>query len=293
VRSSFLPTSAVVRWDQERGAAMTAKYTIDGGTAGMERLNVLARACAPGTKALLDRVGVPEGARCLDVGCGGGHVSRELATRAGQNGSVVAIDLDPTVLELAGAAVSAEGITNVEFRCCDATQFDRSTGDVAYDMAYARCLLSHVGDPARVVSAMAASLKPGGLVVVEDVDFTGHFCYPACQAHDRFVELYRETVRRRGGNADIGPTLPSLLKAAGLEDIGVKVWQECGLQGDAKLISPLTLTRIADAVVSEGVATAEEVTQSVADLSTYAADPTTLMSMPRFVQAWGSPSLGK
>jgi len=75
-------------------------------------------------RALFDKVGISKGARCLDVGCCGGHVSRELARRVGARGSVVAIDLDATVLDLARADAAAAGITNVEFRCGDATQLD-------------------------------------------------------------------------------------------------------------------------------------------------------------------------
>jgi SAM-dependent methyltransferase len=263
-----------------------AKYTIDGGEAGKARLDVLARVCAPGTATLFEQVGVKAGAQCVDVGCGGGHVSRDLAARVGVDGSVVGIDLDPVVLDLAGAESAALGIANVEFRCCDAAQLDGST----YDLAYARCLLSHVGKPAQVVAAMALALKPGGVMIVEDIDFTGYFCEPPCRSHDLYLELYRETVRRRGGNADLGLMLPSLLQGAGLERIGVAVSQVCGLQGEAKLLPPLTLARIADAVVSEGVATALEVEQAVAELYDHAADPTTLMGMPRLIQAWGSVS---
>jgi hypothetical protein len=51
---------------------------------------------------------------------------------------------------------------------------------------------------------------------------------------------------------------------------------------------PLTLERITDAVVSEEVASADEVAQTVAELYAYAADPTTVMGMPRVVQAWGT-----
>lgn len=263
---------------------MSARYTIEGGQAGKERLDVLARVCLPGTTALLDRVGIRSGGRCLDVGCGGGHVSREIARRVGADGSVLGIDLDPIVLDLAKADTAAAGVANVDFRCCDANELEGS----AYDVAYARCLLSHVGDPARVVEGMAAALKPGGVVIVEDIDFSGYFCQPPSRSHDRYVELYRETVRRRGGNADLGPLLPALLRGAGLENVCVAVWHECGLEGDAKLIPPLTLARISDAVVAEGVASADEVEQAVSDLYKQAADPTTVMGMPRVVQAWGS-----
>jgi ubiquinone/menaquinone biosynthesis C-methylase UbiE len=200
-----------------------------------------------GHDALFDRVGIREGARCVDVGCGGGHVSRELARRVGASGSVVGIDLDAALLELASADVSVAGITNIEFRCGDATQLE----GLGYDVAYARCLLSHVADPDAVVASIARGMKLGGMVIVEDIDFTGCFCYPPCSAHDRYVELYRETVRRRGGNADLGPALPACLRRARLEDVGVAVSQASALEGDAKLIPPLTLERIADAVVGE------------------------------------------
>lgn len=67
---------------------MTATYMIDGDATGKARLDVLSAVCAPGTNALLDRVGVPKAAHCLDVGCGGGHISRELARRVGGRVSV-------------------------------------------------------------------------------------------------------------------------------------------------------------------------------------------------------------
>src|SRR5437879_2295690 len=150
---------------------MNARYTIDGGLAGKEPLDVLARACAAGTSRLFDAVGVEAGARCVDVGCGGGHMSKELAQRAGTRGSVLGIDLDDTVLELARADLPPDGAANVEFQRGDATQLNLSS----FDVAYARCLLSHMADPAGVVAAMAAAVRPAGVVIVEDIDFGGYF----------------------------------------------------------------------------------------------------------------------
>ena len=68
----------------------------------------------PTTATLLDQLGIKEGSRCLDVGCGGGHVVAELARRVGPRGSVLGLDLDPTVLEL--AAQGLDGAGNVTFR---------------------------------------------------------------------------------------------------------------------------------------------------------------------------------
>ena len=195
---------------------------------------------------------------------------------------MVGIDLDPIVVDLARLDAKAAGLDNIEFRCGQADEIEAGH----YDVAYARFLLSHVSDPSQIVEAMTEAVRPGGAVVIEDIDFTGYFCYPPCPSHDRYVEWYRETVRRRGGDADLGPRLPSLLHQVGLEGIGVRVWQECALEGEAKLIPPLTLARIADSVVAEGVAPIDEVEKAVAELYEHGASEGTLMGMPRVIQAW-------
>jgi SAM-dependent methyltransferase len=262
---------------------MATGYAIAGGLAGKQRLDVLARVMAPDTAALLDRIGIGDGARCVDVGCGGGHVSRELARRAGDDGWIVGIDLDQALLELAGADLAAAGITNVEFRCDDAAHLE----DAAYDVAYARLLLSHVSDPAAVIAAMVSAVRPGGAVAVEDLDVDGFSCFPASAAHDRWVEIYRETIRRRGGDPNLGSKLPALLQTAGLRDLQVAVSQPCALDGEPKLIGPMGLDAMTDFVVGEGVASADEVAEILAELYRLAADPAVLMGMPQIVHVWG------
>src|SRR5262249_24823507 len=67
-------------------------YTIDRGFGVTQRMTLLAQAHAPGTVSVLDMLGVPrDGARCVDLGCGGGHVTMELARRVGASGRVVGI----------------------------------------------------------------------------------------------------------------------------------------------------------------------------------------------------------
>jgi SAM-dependent methyltransferase len=262
---------------------MTASYTIEGGSAGKARLDVLSSVMREATTSLLLRAGVVPGDWCVDVGCGGGNVSRQLARLVGPRGTVVGVDLDPEVLALARHGVGNEGLTNVRFHVGDATNVPGGP----YDVAYARFLLSHVGDPTAVLSAMVASLASGGLVIVEDTDFCGGFCYPESRAYRRLGELVRETVRRRGGDADIGPALPSLLRAAGIEEVAVGVAQPTGLGGDVKDLMRLTLERIWESILEEGVASPAELEQIHADLRDFCADPTTVMSVPRVIQAWG------
>jgi hypothetical protein len=130
-------------------------------------------------------------------------------------------------------------------------------------------------------------LRPGGTIAIEDIEFKGHFCYPDCPALWRYVELYTETVRRRGADANIGPRLPSLLTAAGFESVDMTVVQPAGLAGDVRTLAPLTMEYIVDSVLEERLATREEMDRVVAELYEFANTPGTIGSGPRIFQVWG------
>lgn len=263
---------------------MDRMYVIRGGLEGRERLRVLARVMAPTTNQLFGRIGIAPSSRCLDVGCGGGDVSVALA-RLIPDGSVLGVDIDETKIELARTEAADAGLGNVEFQVRDVMEpFPHGE---RFDVVYVRFVLTHLPDPATALASMCACLAPGGVLVAEDIDFTGHFCAPHQPAFWRYVELYTTAVQRRGGDPNIGPRLPGLLHAAGLSRLGVNVVQPAGLSGEVKLISPITLEAIADAVLATGLADLDELSQTVDDLYRVAQDDDTFMSIPRIVQAWG------
>jgi len=78
---------------------------------------------------------------------------------------------------------------------------------------------------------------------------------PRVEAFQRYHQLYCTVVRRRGGDPNIGPRLPILLSDGGFESVELTVVQPIGTVGEVKLISPLTLENIADAVLEDGLAT--------------------------------------
>jgi SAM-dependent methyltransferase len=259
-------------------------YVIRGGVEGRERLRLLARVMRPTTTALFERLGVGEGQACLDVGCGGGDVTLELARRVGARGWVVGIDLDGTKVRLARAEAAELGVGNVEFRAADLRDH---FGSSEFDVLYARFLLTHLPDPAGALETFYRRVRPGGLVIVEDIDASGCFVYPHSRSVWRFRELYCMAVRRREGDPDIGPRLPLLLRDQGFADVGMAVVQPAGFEGEMKLTYPLTMESIAGAVLEEGLASGEEIESLVDDLYALAADPGTVLGVPRVVQAWG------
>ena len=272
---------------QDVRVARDSAYIIRGGHEGRERLRLVTRVLAPATSALLDRVGIPEDAACLDVGSGGGDVTLELARRA-PAGHVLGIDLDDAKLEIARAEAQDAGVANVEYRRMDLFSADLPGG---FDIVHARFVLSHLVDPQAAAGALVRALRPGGTLAVTDIEKRAAFCEPPHRSFDRYIELYSVTARARGADPDIGPRLPSILARAGCSPVHVHVEQPVGMapegyEGDVKLTAPITLESIADSVASSGAAERSEVEAIVDDLCRLAADGDTVMSAPRMVQAW-------
>ncbi len=260
------------------------RYVIRGGIEGRERLRLLSEVMGPSTRALLTEVGVPAGSTCLDVGCGGGDVAFELARTAGPTGRVVGVDLDETKLDIARREAGQHDLSNITFELGDVTRWK---SDELFDLVYARFLLTHLPDPGGLVAVLRRHTRSGGVAILEDIDFRGHFTDPACPAMQRYVAWYTSSVQRRGGDPNIGPRLPGLLREAGFDDVQMKLVHPAALIGGIKLLTCITLENIADVVLQDDLATEEELRQTIDELYTFARDPHTVIGGPRVFQAWG------
>jgi ubiquinone/menaquinone biosynthesis C-methylase UbiE len=238
----------------------------------------------PTTLSFLDRAGLRNGMSCLDVGCGGGDVTFEIARLAGPAGRVVGLDIDPVKIELAQNEASELGLSWLEFRLADIAELNITS---EFDLVYSRFLLTHLSDPASALSAMLRALKPGGIVVLEDIDFRAHFCHPESEAFTKYVALYTEVVRRNGGDANIGARLPELMAGSGGEKILLNVIQPAGMDEEVKSIAAITMENVADAMLKSGLSSAEELDRIVDELYALSRDNRVLMGFPRIVQVAG------
>ncbi len=98
------------------------RYVIRGGKEGYERLRLLARDRWPDTAALFERAGLSPGMRCIDLGCGGGEVTFEIARLVAPGGSVTGVDMDAIKLDLArrAAGMSVTGVSPAPTTPCTA-----------------------------------------------------------------------------------------------------------------------------------------------------------------------------
>jgi ubiquinone/menaquinone biosynthesis C-methylase UbiE len=192
--------------------------------------------------------------------------------------------LDEEKLNLARGEAESRGVANVLFRCADVSK----PWPVAWaKVVYARFILSHLTEPTRLLRSAMEVLDRGGTLVVEDIDMGGSFCDPPSRAYARYTELYIAAGQRRGADPLIGRRLAGLLEQAGFKDIQVGLVQPFGRTGDVKRMASLTFQAISGGLVDSGLATADEVTNILAELEAFAARPDTAMSIPRIFQAWG------
>ncbi|MBV9354680.1 MAG: methyltransferase domain-containing protein, partial [Chloroflexi bacterium] len=100
----------------------------------------------------------------------------------------------------------------------------RATGlpSSSFDLVHARTLLVNVLDPGAVVAEMVRLVKPGGYAAVNEPDLGGRVCYPPHPAWDQLCEVFSTAFQQDGADLFIGRRLPTLLREAGLEDVGVE-----------------------------------------------------------------------
>jgi ubiquinone/menaquinone biosynthesis C-methylase UbiE len=259
------------------------QYVIRGGKLGYERLQVLARTWLPTTSALLDRAGLRPGMSCLDLGCGGGDVTFELARRAAPGGQVTGMDMDEVKLGLARQAAAAQGVSNVVFRAQDVYAWSEPG---SYDLVYCRNVLQHLSRPVDILRAMWEAVRDGGAIVVEDADFEGSFCDPPNEGFAFWVEAYQRVLERHGGDPLSGRKLYRRFREAGIPAPELTVVQRADVAGEAKTLPHSTVEATAEAIIRAGIASAGQVRSALASLADFAADPGSVCGSPRVFQAW-------
>ncbi|MFG1691816.1 class I SAM-dependent methyltransferase [Gemmatimonadota bacterium] len=174
---------------------------------------------------LLSRAGFGQGNTLVDLGCGPGFTTLDLAQRVGPMGRVIAVDRDGerSIPRLRKAA-DAAGIENVDARVADLKQFDLPPESV--DGVYGRWVLMYL--PEQEARALATRigkwLRPGGACALAEFCNYRHICiFPPIKQFGLVVEgLMRAAGGECGGNPEIGCILPGVLERAGLDvEIGV------------------------------------------------------------------------
>ncbi len=185
-----------------------AEYML--GDAADERARLMAQAALleDEARALLDRVDIPVGGDVIDIGCGPIGILPLLSDRVGPHGQVTGFDRHGDMLDHAARTCARLG--NVRFALGDATDTGFTPG--TFDVAHIRLLLVNVRDPIAVVREAARIVRPGGAVVVQEVDWLSWQCEPGLPAWAALRDVLRGLWHSRGLDPEIGRRLPTLLR---------------------------------------------------------------------------------
>jgi SAM-dependent methyltransferase len=256
------------------------------GDAADERARLVAQAALleDEARALLDRLDIPLGGDVIDIGCGPIGVLPLLSERVGPHGQVTGFDRHGDMLDHAARACATLG--NVRFAHGDATDTGFTSG--TFDVAHIRLLLVNVADPFAVVREAARIVRPGGAVVVQEVDWLSWQCEPGLPAWAALRDVLLDLWHSRGLDPEIGRRLPTLLRSAGLCEVDATA--RAGIDGAGHPYRRLILTfadRFRDRIVDAGLASADELDALVAAVDRHLADPATVVVRAMTVQAWG------
>ena len=186
-----------------------AEYVLDHHLEGEgARLALMSRLLDPMHRRHLEALGVSQGARTLEVGCGNGSISAWLAERVGPSGEAVAFDLDLSLVDVRAP--------NLELRKGDIVAGPVDPG--GFDLVTARAVLHHVADAEAAMRNLAASLAPGGAILLIEPDFL-----PVTVAEPPEVRAFwsgwLEWSRDQGIDYHVGRKLAPRLAELGLEQV--------------------------------------------------------------------------
>jgi len=201
------------------------------------------------------------GLSLLDVGCGPGTITCDLARRVAP-GTVVGVDTAEEVLVEARRLAAETGPATVTFEA--GSVFDLRFDAGTFDVVHAHQVLQHVGDPVAALVEMRRVCRPGGVVAARDSDYPGFRYFPDDPAMGRAIAAYGELTRANGANWDAGRRLLAWAHAAGFPSVvpSASVWcfatPEDRAWGGGLWAERFTRSFVAEQLVARGLATADD-----------------------------------
>lgn len=230
----------------------------------------------PGSIRHLEALGVGPGWRCLEVGAGGGSIAAWLCERVGPSGQVLATDLETKFL-------AALDYPNLEVRRHDITV--DPLPDDAFDLVHTRAVLGHLPTREQVIQRLVTTLKPGGWLVCEDVDFSTFVDgspYPILRRVTRAMTDFLESSAH--ANPYYGRHLFRSLQVNRLEEVEAegRVYMMRGAHPSA-VLPKLTLSRVRSGIIASGAVSEAEFDSALALFD----DPDVAVMSHVLMAAWG------
>lgn len=253
----------------------------------LRRLGFQHQVWAAEAAAAWERGGFGPGSHVLDLGCGPGYATLDLARLVGATGRVTGVDVSARFIAHLQALVTTLGVTNVSAEVQDGETLELPPEH--FDGAYARWVLTFVRRPEEIVARIARSLKPGARLVVKD--YSKYDAVQLAPEHPAFVAAIAAVSRSwydGGGDPNVGARLPRMMADAGLEVVSVTPVTRIARPGSALWQWPRRFfDNYLPGLVERGYLTRDEVDAFDAVWAARAADPAAYFASPPMVEVVG------
>lgn len=200
------------------------EYVLGTNSDELERLGIQHRIWADETVRAWKKAGIGYGSKVLDLGCGPGFASYDLAQLVGRNGLVRGLDQSERFLRFVNEQAKKLGLTQLSASLANAEEIHKSLKNEMFDFAYTRWLLCWLRSPEKAVQGVFDVLKPGGKFIVHDY-FNWHTMTlaPRDEVITKMVNAAVESFAEQGGDIDIAARLPKILQDCGFKLIHFEV----------------------------------------------------------------------
>lgn len=256
------------------------EYVLGTNDAELERLGFQHRVWSEQAFALWERAGFRSGATLLDVGCGPGFATLDLARLVGPTGHVIAVDESRRFVEHLTERCRREAVANVEVRAGDVQSLDVAPGTV--DGAYARWVICFVPRPQDVIATVARALRPGGVFAIQDYfNYVALALAPRSAILERIVAAIDASWRAHGGDPDVVARLPTLCAAHGLRVRELRAHARVARPGSVLWQWPTTFFRnFVPTLVTGGYLTEAELRAFEREWTSRSVDPNSFFCTP-------------
>jgi len=196
----------------EAPAGRQSFYALGHSEQELQRLSRQGDAFGAFTRQLFEEAGVSQGMRVLDVGCGSGDVAFLAADLVGPSGEVVGVDRERTAVDWANARAHSRGTRNAKFVGGDPAEmeFDRQ-----FDAVVGRLVVMYYPDPVDTVRKLMRHVRPGGLIVFQEIDLANARSMPVAPLFERSMTWIKQTLSGTGARIQMGLELYPVFVAAG------------------------------------------------------------------------------